>query len=119
LYFRAVTDTAGRKLQGNCTYVVRGADLPARWWNITMYNTDHYLIRNPQNRYSYASVNVAREGGGDFRITVAPEADKANWLNIASVPNFVLLARLYQPAPGAAGNPSSIAMPVKERVRCR
>ena len=119
MYFWAATDTGGRKLRGNCAYNVHGADLPARWWSITLYGSDHYLVRNPEHRYSFASVNIARSRPGDFNISVGPGPVQGNWLDTASVPNFLLLARLYQPSDGAADRPASIAMPVIERGACR
>jgi hypothetical protein len=119
MYFRAATDTDGRQLRGNCTYHVHGTDLPARWWSITLYGSDHYLVRNAERRTSYASVNIARNSGGDFNISIGPEPIHGNWLDTASVPNFVLLARLYQPSAGTADKPASIAMPVIERGGCR
>ena len=72
IYFRAATDSAGAPLRGSCNYTLHGPDLPARWWSITLYGADHYLIANPDQRFAYASVNVAHDadGGG-----LAPFAD--------------------------------------------
>jgi hypothetical protein len=111
IYFRAATDSSGAALRGACDYTVHGAGLPARWWSITLYASDHRLIANPQNRYAYASVNVAAAPGGSFAIHVGPHEKSRNWLNTVNEENFVLLARLYQPKAEAAADPAHIALP--------
>jgi hypothetical protein len=111
IYFRAATDSAGAALRGGCDYTVRGAALPARWWSITLYASDHRLIANPQNRYAYASVNVAATPDGGFAIHIGPREKPENWLNTVNEKNFVLLARLYQPKAEAAADPAHIALP--------
>jgi len=118
IYFRAATDSQGARLDGNCTYIVRGPDLPARWWSVTLYGADHYLIANPQRRYSYASANVARGPDGGFAIAIGPDPQPGNWLNSVRTPQVVLLARLYQPRPEAAANPAAIKLPSIDRGAC-
>jgi hypothetical protein len=118
IYFGANTDSAGEKLTGNCTYEIHGPDLPTRWWSITLYGSDHYLIANPQNRFSYASANIARDPDNGFTITVSPKPAPGNWLNTAGAPGLVLLTRLYQPLPQAASDPAHIPLPAIHRVEC-
>ena len=118
IYFRAATDSQGARLAGNCTYTVHGPDLPARWWSITLYGADHYLIANPQQRYSYASPDVARGQDGGFLIAIGPDPQPGNWLNSVRTPQLVLLARLYQPTPAAAANPAAIKLPSIDRGAC-
>ena len=118
IYFGAMTDSAGAKLRGECTYTVHGPDLPARWWSITLYANDQYLIANPANRYSYASANIARGEKGDFSITVGPTAAPGNYLDTARAPHLELLTRLYQPLADAAANPAGIKLPAIDLVGC-
>jgi hypothetical protein len=118
IYFRAAVDSQGAALTGNCAYTVHGPDLPARWWSVTLYGSDHYLIANPQRRYSYASANIARAPDGSFSIAVGPETRPGNWLNTVKTPDIVLLIRLYQPASDAAANPASIKLPAIDRGAC-
>lgn len=118
IYFRAATDSDGNTLQGTCTYLIQGADLPARWWSITLYGTDHYLIANPENRYAYASANVAHEPDGSFAIHLSPTRQPGNWLDTANAAKIVLLTRLYQPHAAAAAAPSHIALPSITRQSC-
>jgi hypothetical protein len=119
IYFRTATDSHGDKLRGNCTYLVHGPDLPARWWSITLYGADHYLVPNPENRYAYASVNATRAADGSFAIHVGPTAQQGDWLDTGKKRRIVLLTRLYQPLPAAASNPAAIIMPAIDRLSCQ
>ena len=118
IYFRATKDSQGHSLRGACTYTVHGPDLPARWWSITLYGADHYLIANPANRYATASLNATHTPGGGFAITVSPTPHPGDWLDTARTENIVLLTRLYQPRPGAAASPAQIAMPSIDLQGC-
>jgi hypothetical protein len=118
LYFRAAVDSQGRRLVGNCSYTVHGPDLPARWWSITLYGADHYLIATPEHRYSYASENVARGADGGFAIAISRAPQQGNWLDPGETAELVLLARLYRPTDKAAANPAAIALPAIDRGAC-
>ena len=111
LYFRASTDSQGRTLRGTCTYRVHGPDLPARWWSVTVYGADHYLIANPEGRYAAASVNTRHTPDGGISITVSPARHAGDWLDSAGAGNIVLLARLYEPLAASAAAPGKIALP--------
>ncbi|MGB5092394.1 MAG: DUF1214 domain-containing protein, partial [Parvibaculum sp.] len=52
MYFIANTDSNGEKLSGSCTYRVQGHDLAARWWSITAYASDSFLIPNEAHVFS-------------------------------------------------------------------
>ena len=63
IYYTATEDSDGAKLDGNCRYEVRGRDPNTRWWSITAYGADDYLIPNPGNLYSVsADIGPAAEG---------------------------------------------------------
>src|SRR5678815_316989 len=51
VYYTATTDSSGIALDGRCTYRVRGRDPKSRWWSITAYGPDDYLIPNTAHRY--------------------------------------------------------------------
>jgi hypothetical protein len=115
IYFRATTDSQGNPLRGTCTYSVHGSTLPARWWSITVYGDDGYLIANPENSFAYASVNVSPAADSGFQMRVgpagAPLARQDGWLDTAGRSRISLLARLYQPSQAAAVAPALIDMP--------
>src|SRR6202008_3721538 len=52
IYYEANRDSAGEPLDGKCSYRIDGKDPDARWWSITVYGKDHFLLPNPQKRYS-------------------------------------------------------------------
>lgn len=118
IYFIANQDDAGRSLDGACSYHITGADLPARWWSITLYDGQHYLLPTPTQRYSFASANLQRAPGGDIDITLSPTASPGNWLDTAKAPRLVVLLRLYQPHAAEAANPASLHLPSITRTGC-
>lgn len=121
IYFTAAHDDAGNLLRTGCTYKIIGSDPPARWWSITLYAADHYLVVNPQDRYSYGGNSVAREGDGSFVIVVSPHESAGNWIptgNSQTDDTFTLTLRLYNPEAAAAHDPSGIVLPHIEKEAC-
>ena len=52
MYFTATRDSDGRALDGRCTYDVRGGKLDGRWWSVTLYEGEGWLVKNAANRWS-------------------------------------------------------------------
>lgn len=136
-YYTAATDDAGQSLDGRCRYRVSGGTLPGRWWSLTLYDRDGYLVANPAGRYSVESSTVAPVAvggaGGDARVLAAifssergwtvsvaptPMTTRAriNWLPTGAIDRFELTLRTYLPPDGGVGNPPRSALPsiVKE-----
>ena len=80
VYYTATADSQGARLDGGCTYRIAGRDPAARWWSITAYGPDDYLIPNPQHRYSVSKNSVVRGTDGTFSITVQPRAARGDWI---------------------------------------
>jgi hypothetical protein len=118
IYFVASQDDAGQALNGICQYTISGMPPAARWWSITLYGDDLFLIANPANRFSFNQANVARDGGGAFSIAVAASPQPGNWLPAPSARNFILVLRLYNPAPALAQNPAGLPAPRIARGPC-
>ncbi|MBO6633701.1 DUF1214 domain-containing protein [Parvibaculum sp.] len=121
IYFTAPRDDAGDTLRVSCSYKVIGSDLPARWWSITLYGEDHYLVSNLQDRYSFGGETVAREKDGSFVITVSPDETDGNWIPTGGGQNgdtFTLTLRLYNPDERAAQNPGGIVLPRIAKEAC-
>ena len=121
IYFTAADDDDGEALRSGCTYKVTGSDLPARWWSVTLYGEDHYLVSNPKNLYSYGGDSVAREEDGSFVISVGPEEADRNWIPTGGQTGdtFSLTLRLYNPEPDAVRDPSAIALPRIAKETCQ
>lgn len=121
IYFTAARDGEGDRLRTACTYRVEGSNPPARWWSITLYGEDHYLVANPQNRFSYGGETVLRNEDGGFVITVGPEEADGNWIPTGhghTGDTFTLTLRLYNPDESAARNPSGIVLPQIAKEAC-
>lgn len=121
LYYTAATDSDGRPLDASCDYVLEGGELPTRWWSLTSYGPDGFLIRNAAGRYSISRDNVARSPGGGWKGRVSRRLAPGNWLPSGPVGgkgSFTLTLRLFDPAPVANESPRSIALPRVLREAC-
>lgn len=121
IYFTAARDDAGDTLDVSCTYKVTGSDPPARWWSITLYGADHYLVPNNQDRYSYGGESVTRGEDGMFVITVGPSETDGNWIPTGEGKTgntFTLTLRLYNPDENAARDPGGITLPQIAKEAC-
>ena len=111
IYFEATTDDRGAALRANCQYRVIGSTLPARWWSITAYADDNFLIANSANRFSFNMGNIAYDADGAFTLLLASSPHPGNWLPSGSQGGIILLLRLYNPAPDVAAEPSAAKLP--------
>ncbi len=119
IYYTATTDDAGAPLRSGCRYRVVGRDPPARWWSITAYGTDHYLVPNARHAYSVDRTRVQRDAEGAFAIVVGGAPRDANW--IATAPpgeTFSLTLRLYGPDGRVADDLAGTVLPRIEREDC-
>lgn len=118
IYFNAETDSAGAALDGRCRYRVSGHDLKARWWSITLYGADNYLVANDAGRYSFHMANVPRSADGGFAFDVAPAGEGAGWLPTGGTARFALTLRAYNPDASISGRPGRAGLPVIDKVAC-
>lgn len=122
LYFVAQRDDAGRPLRAACVYRVSGPAPEARWWSVTAYGDDRFLLDAPQHRYSVNSAAPAAVPGRvAFMTGPRPPAVEAQQLGADAVPSgtgswlptpgdkgLLLVLRLYQPAPALRANAASL-----------
>src|ERR1700744_2981285 len=64
IYYTASADDGNEALDGKCSYLITGRDPPTRWWSITVYGADDFLIPNPAGRYSISKTSVTRDASG-------------------------------------------------------
>jgi hypothetical protein len=119
LYYNAFTDQDGEPLRAECDYVVEGGDLAARWWSITAYDQDHFLIPNALKRYSYNMNNVRRDEHGRYKIHISQTPKDLNWLRAPGEGTLSLTLRAYHPAPALRENMGSAELPKITKVGCR
>jgi hypothetical protein len=118
IYMSATRDSAGEALDGKCTYRLEGRDLDARWWSITSYANDNFLIPNALGKYSVSKTNVTRAADGSWVARAAPEPVDENWLPTAK-DGFSLTMRLYNPSKTLQETLSSTALPTIVKEACQ
>jgi hypothetical protein len=118
IYFRALTDDGGARLRAECDYELRGRPLPARWWSMTVYGDDDFLIANAEDRYSFNMRNIAIDAGGGFVVRIGERRQPGNWLPTAGRQPIKLTLRLYNPEPDAADRPGAMALPSVRLLGC-
>jgi hypothetical protein len=117
IYFGASRDDNHRPLRASCSYLVVGSPPAARWWSITAYGDDNYLIANAANRFSYNMRNLEAGADGAFKLIASPVAQPGNWLPTGTAGGgFKLLFRLYDPAADVAANPAAARLPSIRQV---
>lgn len=110
--FIARTDDKGKPLDGRCDILVSGSTPQARFWTMTLYDSQGLLVGNALNRHNFTSQEIIRKLNGEFEIDVAPRARAGNWLPTAGVSRYVLLLRLYDTPIGVTTRAGrEVAMP--------
>jgi hypothetical protein len=118
MYFTANRDSKGRALDGRCTYEVRGGMLDGRWWSVTLYEGEGWLVQNAANRWSVPASAVATDTEGAWAFMVSPDPSGGTWLPTGSVPGFDLTLRLYHPSTAVMHYPETAQLPVIDRKGC-
>lgn len=118
MYYTAVSDSDGKALDGNCSYRIEGRDPPTRWWSITAYGADDFLIPNAADLYSVSTNSVARRADGTFAITLSQEQAEGNRIPV-NAGRFNLTIRLYNPQPSVVADPTQVTLPTIKRAACQ
>jgi hypothetical protein len=111
IYYVAATDDSGKPLSGDGVYRVEGKAPEARWWSITAYGSDDYLIPNEYNRYSYSGNNVTYDSNGKFTFYISKAQKPGAWLPTGDQKKFILELRLYNPGDSVRMNPGTVELP--------
>jgi hypothetical protein len=107
LYPWTSVDSAGQVLNSRNNYCVHFTSLPPvyAFWSLTLYNDEHYLVKNRINKYaiqSWQSQSLVKDSDGSFIIYIQrsmPSGTSANWLPCSEDDeNFNLILRLYWPS---------------------
>lgn len=118
MYFTAQNDSDGRALDGRCTYDVRGGQLDGRWWSVTLYEGEGWLVKNAAKRWSIPASAVSTDAQGRWSFTVSPDAKSGSWLPTGSVEAFDLTLRLYHPSADIIKSPEKAQLPAIDRKAC-
>ena len=114
VYYTATTDDAGQPLSTSCQYRVEGTEPATRWWSITAYADDNFLIRGSNGRYSVDKTAVEKGADGSFVVRVGGEPRAGNWISTgppAGGKPFSLTLRLYNPDASVVSDPGGVTLP--------
>ncbi len=116
VYWMAKTDAAGAPLDGDCRYSLSGTPLDARWWSVTVYDDQGYLVDNAARTWSVNGANVALDAKGEWRVTISPDRPAGAWLPGIKGQPFQLTLRMYNPGKAFRADPAKAVLPrlVKE-----
>ncbi|MEM6857555.1 MAG: DUF1214 domain-containing protein [Pseudomonadota bacterium] len=121
VYFVRGTDDEGERLREDCDYRLSGGAMPAKWWSITLYQTQGSMLpMNEDEALSVDATSIAAEGD-TWQALIAPERpeDTSNWLSSRNSDRFDLLLRLYVPKEALLTDPeATLTPPSIERLGC-
>ena len=117
IYLSANKDSAGNEIDPQSDYVIEGKKIAARYWSITAYDQDGFLIKNPNERYSFNFKNVQYEAdSSSYKIYLSPKEQKQNWLPTGDAKKILLVIRLYQPTDSLRNNLTENVLPVIKKI---
>ena len=117
IYYRARVDDAGARLRADCDYEIRGRPPAARWWSLTAYGVDDYLLANEPGRHSFSGRTIALEPDGGYVVRASARPQPGNWLPLGGHGGVYFTLRLYNPPPELAARPTTAPLPTITR-RC-
>ena len=124
-YYQTEIDIEDQPLKGNCLYRLSGEDIESRWWSITAYANDGFLIENTEKLYSYNSETINYNANGGFEIYFLGDNDfisdvsNENWLRVNQDENFNVSLRIYYPGEEFFSNLRRVNLPIIEKVKCK
>ena len=121
VYYTATTDDAGQPLSTSCQYRVEGTEPATRWWSITAYADDNFLIQGSNGRYSVDKTSVEKGADGSFVVRVGGEPRAGNWISTGPPDGghpFSLTLRLYNPDPSIVSDLGDVTLPKIVQEHC-
>lgn len=117
---RAYRDSDGATLDRRCRYRIRSPFPPARYFTLTLTDSDGRLVSNLAERVSFTSSEIVRREGGSFEFAIAADPQPGNWLPTGEKKgNFVLDLRLYDtPLSATATQLNAAALPAVTKTDC-
>lgn len=117
IYLVAQEDSKGEELNAENDYVIKGIPLDARYWSITLYGEDFFLVPNEAAKFSYNLHNVRYESDSSFIITISSLKKEHNWLPSGKSGKFYLTIRMYHPQEHVYKNIESVQLPTIEKMK--
>jgi hypothetical protein len=107
MYFSSDKDNTRARLNADCTYRIEGKAPNARWWSVTVYGADGYLIPDTE-RYSYSLTDLTPDANGVYTIYLSKTRHPGAWLSLGKESTFNLSLRLYNPGQSVRSNPGTV-----------
>jgi hypothetical protein len=118
IYLSTNTDSDGNTIDPKADYVISGKKLDAKYWSITAYDENGFLIKNPINIYSYNLETVKYEADStSYKINLSGSEKKENWLPVNNVSKASLIIRLYLPSDQLRDNLTVEALPTIQKIK--
>ncbi|PXY46153.1 DUF1214 domain-containing protein [Flavobacterium hydrophilum] len=118
IYLSTSTDSEGNELDPKADYVITGKKLDVKYWSITAYDENGFLIKNPINKYSYNLEDVKYQADStSYKINLSGTEKTENWLPISNVKKTSLIIRLYLPSDKLRENLTVLTLPGIEKVK--
>jgi hypothetical protein len=97
IYLMASKDNNQERLTSENDYILTSnvGDIKAKYWSITAYGTDLFLIPNEINRYSFNNRSIIADSSGNFKIHLSTTKREGNWLPTPKKLKFYLVMRIY------------------------
>ncbi len=118
LYYLTDKDESGDPLDSDFDYELVGENLDSRYWSITLYDEDHFLIPNTAGRFSYNLDDIIYEDSTRqrFRLTISRQPREMNWLPAGKGKNMSVILRLYNPDKDVYENMAGVELPVIRKI---
>lgn len=117
IYLVAQKDSKGEELNAENDYVIKGIPLDARYWSITLYGDDYFLVPNEADKFSYNLHNVKYESDSSFVINISSLKKEHNWLPSGKSGKFYLTIRMYHPQEHVYKDIEKVQLPTIEKVK--
>jgi len=118
IYLNASTDNEGNAIDPKSDYIISGKKLDAKYWSITAYDENGFLIKNPIDKYSYNLENVKYQADStSYKINLSANEKSENWLPISNVKKAGLIIRLYLPSDKLRNNLTVETLPVIQKIK--
>lgn len=118
--FFAESDDDGEILISTCDYVLKGANLAARFWTLLSLDTNNRSITAAREGLpvSLTSDNLAYGAKQQFEIEISAYARPGNWLAVTPGETFLLALNLYDSPIATNKGLVDTQLPSIKRVRC-
>ncbi len=119
IYMVAEKDAEGNKLSAEHDYIISGNKnhLNARYWSVTVYADDYFLIPNEMKKYSFNKFNTVCDDTGNFNITISKNKKSGNWIPSKNEGQMYILLRMYHADKTVYENLETIALPKIEKLK--